>query len=256
MNEHYNQVLNHMEETLRIFEARVSYPNLTKTNTGFVVRYKEKDIYQALVQKLARVISGLHAARLLLDRGFVQELGALQRMLDESNEDISFLACGIIYNQIGDLHKRYLEYFYQEEFDTSGRPLSLSEGRPTIPRKKIRAFLAKIMAPDIPESMRIESSKTLSKVYSGFIHGASPQIMDMCVGDPPMFMVRGMLGTPRIEEHADDLWNYFYRGILSFAAVAKAFGDDNLFASIRQYRDHFEAVSGKTFKPFPGPGAP
>lgn len=256
MNEHYEQILQRMEDTLQIFESRVSYPTLTKTKKGILVRYSEKNIHQALVQKLARIVSGLHAARVLLANGFVQELGALQRMMDEFNEDIAFLAYGIIYEQTGDLHKRYLEYFYQEEFDETGEPLALTDGRPTIPRKKIRAFIASIMAPGVPEHSRIESSKILSKVYSGFVHGASPQIMDMCMGDPPVFRVRGMLGTQRIEEHADDLWNYFYRGVLSFAVVAKAFGDEELFASIRQYRDHFESVSGKSFKNLPGQCAP
>jgi hypothetical protein len=56
-------------------------------------------------------------------------------------------------------------------------------------------------------SRRIELYRTISKVYSGFVHGASPHIMEMYGGDPPHFHTKGMLGTPRIEEHADDLWN-------------------------------------------------
>jgi len=254
MHEHYEQILKNMEDTLRVFESRVSYPRLSKTKNGYILRYKEKNIHQALVQKLARVVSGLHAARLLLAHGFVQELGALQRMLDEFNEDINFLACGIINRDMGDLHKRYLEYFYQEEFDESGRPLSA--GRPTIPRKKIRAYIAKLMTPGIPDNAKADPSKTLSSLYSGFVHGASPQIMDMCIGDPPLFRVRGLLGTRREKEHAEDLWNYFYRGILSFAITAKAFGDEALFNTFMQYRDNFESVSGKSFKSIPGSHAP
>jgi hypothetical protein len=44
----------------------------------------------------------------------------------------------------------------------------------------------------------------------------------------------------------DDLWNYFYRGILAFAYAAKAFGDEALFSKIREYHSHFEALSGKS----------
>ena len=64
-------------------------------------------------------------------------------------------------------------------------------------------------------------------------------------GNPPRFHVAGMFGTPRIDEHRDDLWNHFYRGIIAFAFAAMAFGDDVLVSSIREYRDNFEAVSGK-----------
>jgi hypothetical protein len=109
-----------------------------------------------------------------------------------------------------------------------------------------------LAAPGIPDNIKRESSKTISKVYSGYVHGASPQIMDMCVGDPLNFKVKGMTDTLRLAEHADDLWNYFYRGILSFSIVAKVFGDDVLFEKIRQYRDYFESVSGKSFKEYPG----
>lgn len=247
MEEHYEQVLEYMENTLRVFESRVPPPELKKLRDGIMYRYKDKGVHQALVQKLARVVSGLHAARVLLANGYVQELGALQRMLDEFQEDISFLAFGVVYRDASDLHKRYLKYFYQEEFDENGHPLCTSEDRPSIPRKKIRAYLARIATPALTVSQRVDLSKTISKVYSGFVHGASPHIMEMYGGSPPRFHVSGMLGTPRIEHHANDLWNYFYRGILSFALVAKAFGDESLFDSIRAYRDHFESVSGKKY---------
>lgn len=55
---------------------------------SFVFRYEEKTLLQALIQKLARMVSGLHAARLLCDNGFLQEQRALQRMLDEFHEDL------------------------------------------------------------------------------------------------------------------------------------------------------------------------
>jgi hypothetical protein len=46
-----------------------------------------------------------------------------------------------------------------------------------------------------------------------------------------------------MDEHQFDLWNYFYRGILSFAFAAEGFGDHSLFESIRKFRDEFERVS-------------
>lgn len=61
-----------------------------------VFRYTEKTVHQALIQKLARMVSSLHAARLLCDRGLFQEQGAIRRMVDEFHEDIFFLAFGVI----------------------------------------------------------------------------------------------------------------------------------------------------------------
>ncbi len=71
--------------------------------------------------------------------------------------------------------------------------------------------------------------------------------MDMCGGDPPRFHLSGMSGTVRINEYADDAWNYFYRSLLSVMAVAKAFGDKELVDALYQYKAKFEEESGKDF---------
>ena len=54
-------------------------------------RYVEKTTEQAIVLKLVRYVSGLRACQLLLDHRFVQELGALQRVLTDIEEDVTFL---------------------------------------------------------------------------------------------------------------------------------------------------------------------
>jgi hypothetical protein len=81
VDEQYDLTLQNMEVSLRALEARVHPPKAVTFGRGYLFRYQEQNVHQALVQKLARLISGLHAARLLLAHGFLQELGALKRML-------------------------------------------------------------------------------------------------------------------------------------------------------------------------------
>lgn len=82
-------------------------------------------------------------------------------------------------------------------------------------KKKIHAYLAKIEGVELDPSIYQEPIRAISKAYSGFVNGASPHIMGMYVGNPPHFHTKEMLGTPRMEEHADDLWNYVYRSFIS-----------------------------------------
>lgn len=72
MDDHYLQILTNMESTLRTLESRVPAPKLVEHGNGRVFRYTERSIHQAIIQKLARIISGLHAARILLAYGYVQ----------------------------------------------------------------------------------------------------------------------------------------------------------------------------------------
>jgi hypothetical protein len=64
--------------------------------------------------------------------------------------------------------------------------------------------------------------------------------MDMYGGKPPHFHTKGMLGTPRMEEYADDLWNYMYRTFLSHIVVAKALGSEKHVEILNQHKLRFE----------------
>lgn len=243
----YDLTLRNMEASHAALAARVHPPHEIAFGSGFVFRYVERDVHQALVQKLARVISGLHAARLLLAHGFLQEQAALQRMLDEFNEDIMFLAHGVISGDMTKLHHEYLAAFYEEEFDNPDSAIESTQRRPIVSRKKIRAYLARLNAEGANPSSGVETMRTISKIYSGFVHGASPHIMDMYGGNPPRFHLRGMLGTVRANDHRNDLWNPFYRSIGSFVFAAKAFGDEALVQSVLTYMRDFARAAGEIY---------
>ncbi|MEX1222410.1 MAG: hypothetical protein WEA82_09905 [Idiomarina sp.] len=240
-----NQTLTHMEKTVESLLKRVPQPKKVPYKDGFVFRHTEKTVHQALVQKLARLVSSLHATRLLWTHGFVQEQASMQRILDELQEDITFLAFGIIFQDWTSLHDAYLSAFFEEEFD-SELAMTSSQRRPMIPRKKIRSWIASVEGAQDPSTAR-EATRTLSKAYSGYVHAASPHIMEMFVGDPPRFHMKGLGGTLRHAEHRADLWNNFYRGILSFAFAVKAFGDEEVFNTLKNFAADFLRDSGNDY---------
>ena len=249
----YDQTLTTMETSHATLAGRVHAPEVVSFGKdGPVFRYADKGIPQALIQKLARVVSGLHAARLLMEHGFFQELGALQRMLDELNEDIFFLAHGVISGSTTALHQKYLEAFYEEEFDNPDSAIKSTQKRPMVPRSKIMAYLGRVMGrqsmgPPFDCSSIVEVMRSIHKAYSGYVHGASPQIMEMYLGRPPQWHLRGMVETHRADDHRRDLRNVFYRGIGAFFFAAQAFGDEKLCGSIRQYMREFAAAAGESF---------
>lgn len=234
MDHMYEQVLSDMEEMVNRLAERVPEPRRVPYGDSFVYRHREQLIGQAIVQKSARMVSTLRAARVLTNCGFVQEQAALQRILDEIQEDIHFLAFGVINSELTDLHSRYLDAFFEEEFDAEDA-VGSNQKRPMIPRRKIRAHIARMQGAINDPSQGVDLSRTISKGYSGYVHAASPQIMDMYGGDPPRFYMRGMPGTERQQEHRDDLWSYFYRGVIALAFGALALGDQALFDEINDY---------------------
>lgn len=146
MNRLYDQALTNMESTVHLLAGRVPPPTRVPFKKGFNFSYVEKSLHQALVQKLARLLSSLHAARLLMEHGFVQEQASLQRMLDEMQEDITFLSFSVIFKNTTPLHHAYLDAFFEEEFDADSA-LASTQKRPMIPRKKFTHILPEPRVP-------------------------------------------------------------------------------------------------------------
>lgn len=208
---------------------------------GFVFRHVEQLPQQAIVEKLSRVPSGLRAAQTLCDTGYFQEQGALQRVIDELGEDVIFLSVPIIFGKEEEVHRQFLEAFFAEEFDpVSGKPVP--EQRPMIPRKKVRATIANSPLGAQDPSGHIAASRTISKAYSGFVHGASAHIMDTFGGNPPRFHTAGMLGTVRELEYRQDIVNYYYRGLAAFVIGSRALGHQPVFDRLYQLSGTYNSL--------------
>jgi hypothetical protein len=239
----FRETLTQLDSAFEALEKNVPPPQIVQRKGGFVYRYVERSVQQAIILKLARVVSGLRAALLLLENGYVQEQAAMQRLIDELQEDIQFFVFALTIDEVTDLHVRFLDAFFEEEFNDDDDPLTSKQRRPMIPRRKIRAYLTSIETPQLSRSDANNVSRTISKAYSGYVHAAAPHIMEMYGGKPRRFHLDGMLGTPRILEHANDLWNYFFRGLLAFRGAAYAFEDADLAKQLEIFQISFESAS-------------
>jgi hypothetical protein len=242
----YEPAIQNMSATVHQLALLVPPPQEIPFADSFAYRYVEKTIQQAIVQKLARYVTTLRATFILLEYGFLQEQASLQRILDEIQEDVTFLSYALIVGEVSELHRKYLDAFYQEELDPTTGKLG-EQDRPMVPRKKIRAYIANAEGANQNPSQGVRVSREISKAYSGFIHAASPQVMDMYFGTPPRFHLGGMRGTFRQDEHREDVWNYFYRGILVFSCAAQALGNAKLCEDILFFAQKFAQQAGKDY---------
>jgi hypothetical protein len=242
--QHFAPILKVLEDAFRLLERRVPQPTPQPWNDSFVFRCAERSIHQAIVQKLARTISGLYAIQALLEKGLFQEQGVIQRTVDEFQEDVTFLSLGVIHGEITDLHQKYLDYFYAEEFSDPEDLIKSHQSRGMVGRDKIRAYINRDLGAD--SSRANVAGKVITKAYSGFVHAASPHIMDMYGGVPPRFDVKGEYKLQRMDEHADDAFNYFYRALHSTAFAVKAFGEDAMFEAIYAWIRDFDARTAKS----------
>lgn len=238
-------VLDAMDAAFRDYVAALPKPERVRQGDGWSYRFATQDVYHAVVLKLALVQSTLSAALILNKSGHVLEQGMLQRVMDEANEDILFLVYAITNDTVTDLHTRYLAAFWAEEFGDFENTTDSHQSRDMVSRQKIRAYLARIEGKDLDPSTAVKVTKVVAKTYSGFVHGASPHIMEIYGGLPPHFHTRGV--PERIPEYQRDLANYVYRGLLSHVFAAKLFGSQAHVHALMRFKEMMERAMGSDF---------
>ena len=159
----------------------------------------------------------------------------VQRALDEIGEDVEFLSLAVIRGEVTPRHKEFLDNFYAEEFDDPSDTVGSHRSRGMLKREKIRAYVNQGLGDNASRANL--TGKIITKIYSGFIHAASPHIMDMCGGSPPRFDVNGELRNLRGSEHIGDAMNYFLRAPMTMAFAAQAFAEEKLFSEMRALSD-------------------
>ena len=233
-----------MTEAFRRLESALPQPERVQHRNSFVFRYANKGIREALLQKLARSISGLNAVSVLLNAGYFQEVGVMFRTLDEIREDILFLAIAETSGAKTERHTQYLEAFYAEA--VFSRPEgSMEVPKPNrVPGKKIRAKTMNTIGRGINVSQALAASESVGTVYSGYVHAASEIVMDMYGGSPPRFQLEGMRGTTHVAAYCRDAEIYVHRGLLAAIAVAKAFDEASLVSAMYKFIDQYELTNG------------
>lgn len=248
MKEVFFATFDNLALALNRLSKAVPPPKLIEVTKGYPGwRYLEKTPKQAIVVKLARLLSALHAAKVLLDAGLVLDVGAIKRVIDETVEDVIFVARVLADKTLPAQHERFLKEFWQEEFEDSPNDELRNLERDRVPRKKIRAFNASLPGSNLDPETRQKVDSVISKTYSGYIHGAAVHTMEIYGGKDPKFHVSGMKNTSPWIAQSNDMPNYFYRAVCAFGIVAGSFEDQELLDEILKFRDKLEQAFGMNF---------
>ena len=195
-------------------------PSRVSVNDMPAFRHRRQDDLLLSYLKLIKIASHHNAAVVLMRAGYVQEVYALCRMIDEACEDITFMATPLDDGKPSAHQRRFIEEFYQEEFTGPDLVRSHQE-RDRVPRKKVRAGASRLGdgLDGYDPHTHLKNVGALSGVFSGFVHGAYVHLMELFGGNPPLFHTRGMLGTPRMQECLGNHVNYTYRSLLAVELV-------------------------------------
>ena len=232
-----------MEATFANIQSCASLDTIKWFNDIGQFRHEDKNKSVFVFLKGVRYASLLNASLVLLEQGYVQEIGVLCRCMDESGEDVLLFAPNPkLTKSQKDKQIEMLNEFYQEEFiqPTSGMPQNTSRNK--IPRKKIRATIAATSANPINSYDYGNVFATIYDAYSGYVHCAYPHIMELYGGTPSHFHTSGMLTDARILTFTKLLETYVYRGLLMCELIAFKLGAVAANEELKDIRSNLEAL--------------
>ena len=232
----FRETIRICDGAFRALETEIPAPVRVPFGDSFVLRYKVRTPQIVVVQKLSRVSTGLKASEALLRLGLLQELGAIFRMLDEFREDVHFMCSAIRHQPMSGTQQRFIDEFFQEEMDPNSA-LEAPAKRNRVRRSKVQAANAKTSADVLNPSDAQKLSRSLTRTFSGYVHGSSVHILDMWGGEPPRYYLNGMRGTMLqsvFERHA---CHYFERSLGAFFEAAITFGLEDLAAELKRFLD-------------------
>ena len=234
------KIIGRLEELYHQMERQMTPPVFI--NDGIYPRFRHETLSDSLACYLKgiKLISTLNASIVLLRKGYVQEFGALCRMMDDYCNEIFFLLIPQDGASFSKDQIRFLEDFFKEELDKPENPLLSEQKRDNVPVRKIHATFGKVAKDEVNPFDAQELMRTLHQAFSGYVHGSYPHIMEMCGGNPPRFHMSGMLGTPRITEWKSQLVIYGHRVIMVTILVARKLGLTDIEKSTKEILIEFE----------------
>jgi hypothetical protein len=224
-----------LDQCVQVLSSSFELPQRVVLNGMEVFRHANQNDLLLSFMKLVKIASHNNAAMVLIRAGYVQEVYALCRMIDEACEDIHFMEGA--HGEDGKPTKQqytFINEFFQEEFSGEDSVESHTS-RDRVPRQKVRAANAKLGLGEVKldPSREVKLVGVIAGTFSGYVHGAYVHLMELFGGPFLRFHTRGMLGTPRLQECLANHVHYVFRSLLAVEAVGyRAFREDVVYRAL------------------------
>jgi hypothetical protein len=238
----YTHAAQSIESAFRAIEYCAPKPKPVEWGKSVKFRFAEESVHAAIFLKLARLSSLLNSLLYLVNEGRIQEQCIIQRAIEETEEDLNFLSLAVCGDGLTERHNTYLTEFWKEDYSDPSDPVGSRLPR-AHSRRGIRSFINRAQGQPTPH-IADEIGRSIYEMYSGFLHGAAPHILDLFNPENGTFHLDGMGRTLIHIDYIHDAQNSYYRGMLATAMAVKAFGLKDVLLTFTENLRKFEAAIG------------
>lgn len=231
----YRQAIDHLEKVVEIFEHGLGRPRLIHG----VFAYKKPTVKHACFLKALRIVSGLNALLVLLEAGFVTEMGVVMRTMSDCINDIYFMLEN--FPETTPEVDKYLTHFFTDGVEEPVIAETESKKTHRTKIRKIHASRARQLSEYVNFPIDRDMVYRTYSAYSGYVHAGYPSIMELYGGpDVPKFSLEGVKEGEKIRDWNQNLLSLIRSAILVFGFMAEKYYDIDLIERIRVVMDWFE----------------
>lgn len=254
---HYTAKFRDLEDKVEICKKVISLfiKDLSKPifyDSGIIhkgYRYANPTILHFCVLKAVRAISGFNACIVLGKEGYIQEICVIIRSVIDAKTQIEFILSGYQDGTLKEIQQKHLDRYFSDFKRNSAADLGTGGTRQKDIHDEVSSHMEETFMSLGCEGYlgREKTSALMSnvyKAYSGYVHAAYPEVMDMWGGTPGQFHMDGMKNTPKDDEiyriistFLDSLDLCLINMILNFGYKEKILSDKELEV---WYRKHIE----------------
>ena len=224
--------INELDGWLHRLAAPILPARQVQRGERFRWEFREKSAYVLTIAKAVRMVSGIRAAMLLVDNGFVTESACLLRIVSDLALEIVAVAEGELRGEPTEAQRAFVAAFFARKY-ASGEVSLQQEKKRYVSREelmKTHVRLAKTAGVD-GEQLR-NMMRTLVGVYDGYVHGAYSTAMELYHGGRHEFMLRGHEGLEQRVVYHRAVAGKLHEVMQSLVMISHIAGDEGLFSDI------------------------
>lgn len=193
---------------------------------------RERNAYALMIAKAVRMVSGIRAAMLLIDDGFLPESACLLRIVSDLSLEIVAVAEGELRGQPTKAQQVFVaEFFARRSLGGDAGPKQEKKryvSREELMKTHVRlAMAARVDGEDLRDKMR-----TVAGVYDGFVHGSYSSAMELYHGSRRQFMLHGHEGTEQRVVYRKALAGKLHEVIHSLVMISHVAADEAVYSDI------------------------
>jgi hypothetical protein len=236
------EVINRLDEWVNAL-ARPLLPLVaTREPTGdYRLQFREEGPPALLVGKLVRAVSGIRAALVLADSGFITEAGALLRIVSDFCTEVDAVSHAV---HSGDTPKAVTE-FVQQYFVPKPRTPEENEAakktRYVTREELLKVHVRRTQGTDIDGDHFRRLKRYLNVAFDAYVHGAYETTMELFDPKVGVFLMSGHPSADRRSEFHDAIAGKLHEVVVAIGLTAAALGAKTVHAQANEAREALDA---------------